>query len=141
AVALAIEVARFQFQGDEHTLDLLSDLDFSIGAQLAHLGGADQDGPEIDLYGLSDAFFISQQSVGAEKPQSEPTALADPVHPLPIGPLVSMAEAREIRVSAEGLQQLETHTPVEVEAYAVVTSSAYPQPAVLVDTSETIGSK
>ena len=138
AVALAIEVARFQLQDGQHASGQLGNLDFSIGAQLANLGDSGQDDPNIDLYGLSEAFFISQQGVEAEKSQFDPTAFEDSVHPLPVEIFVTTAETQEIKVSAEGLQQLKTHIVVEDNAFEVAT---YPQLVAITDDGEAIGSR
>jgi len=140
AVALAIEVARFQFQDSQHQSGQLTSLDFSIGAQLAKLGDPGQDDPNIDLYGLSEFFFIRQQGAAAERSQFDPTAFEDSVHSLPMEIFVTTAEVQEIKMSAGGLQQLETHIVAEDDAFQVATS-ANPQLVVMTDDGEANGAR
>lgn len=101
AVALAIEAARFQLQDDGHAADQLADQDLAGGIQLADVTDAGQDGPDIDLYGLSEAFFISQQSGDPDKPAPAEVAPDAPIDSLPLWALPSKADAHEVRVSAE----------------------------------------
>lgn len=135
AVALAIEASRFQLQGSQHQSGQLNRLDLSINTQMDDSGREDSN---IDLFGLSEAFFISQQGAEAKNSQFGTIAFEDSLHPLFAEVFVTMAEVQENKGLVKGLQQLETHIDVGADAFDVATSVTYPQRSIMTD--DAIGS-